>query len=186
MPRIFAISGGHTLGKTTLCHELSWELNRRGIGAGYIQEAVRRSQFMFKGDRSMKMHVETLFLHIVEEVTASDVFNLLICDRSAIDYLAYANVRFGRQAGDVLYDTLAATVSNYSRSYEKVFVLKSEPVAHEVGNFRDGENSDALAISDECIRICEELDVPFQPVNLPPGPERSSTVLKEMLSLLAP
>lgn len=186
MPRVFAISGGHTLGKTTLCHELSWELNRRGIGAGHIQEAVRRSQFMFKGDRSMKMHVETLFLHIVEEVTASDVFEILICDRSAIDYLAYANVRFGRQSGDLLYDTLAATVSNYSRSYEKVFVLRSEPAEYEAGNFRDGENADAQTISDECIRICKELDVQFQTVDLPPGPERSSIVLSEIRSLLGP
>lgn len=184
MTEIFAVSGGHTLGKTTLCHELSWELNRRGLGAGYIQEAVRRSQFMFKGDRGMKMHVETLLLHLMEEITASDVFDVLVCDRSAIDYLAYANVRFGRRFGETLYDTLHSAVSSYSRSYKLVFILKTAPLGDRHGNFRQGENTDSLTVSDECVALCKEFSVPFEVVELPPGSERSQLVLGSILKHL--
>jgi predicted ATPase len=184
LTRVFAISGGQTLGKTTLCHELSWELKRRGLSAGYIQEAVRRSQFMFKGDRGIKMHIETLFLHIIEEVTGSVAFDILVCDRSAVDYLAYANLRFGRNSGDVLYDTVRASVSSYCRSYEKIFVLRSSPVLDDVSNFREGENTAALDVSDECIEICREFGVPYELVELPPGPGRSQFVLSSILASL--
>lgn len=184
MTEIFAISGGHNLGKTTLCHELCWELNRRGFDAGFVQEAVRRSQFMFKGDRGMKMHVETLLLHLLEEVAASDVFNVLVCDRSAVDYLAYANVRFGRRFGETLYDTLYGAVSSYARSYKRVFILKSVPSAERLGNFREGENTDSVTVSDECALLCREFSIPFEVVELPHGSDRSQLVLESILMQL--
>ncbi|TRW94406.1 hypothetical protein [Candidatus Methylobacter oryzae] len=139
---------------------------------------------MFKGDRSLQMHIETLMLHIIEEVTASSVFDVLICDRSAIDYLAYANLRFDKQKDSALYETISATVSSYSSVYEKIFILSSTPEFKAYGNFRSGENTSSTNVSDECLRLCKNLGAQFEHVALEPSAERSSYVLGKILNCL--
>ena len=54
------------MGKTTLCHELVRELNLRNQSAGFVQEAVLRSKYMFKESRCIEMHLETIMFHILE------------------------------------------------------------------------------------------------------------------------
>lgn len=159
MSRHFAICGGQLTGKTALCHHIVSELKRLGFNAGYTQEAVRSGYLMFKGQRSKKMHLESLLIQVSQEIVASEHYDPLICDRSAIDYLAFANLRFPHGDRSVFLDTVAATVTQYSKIYSKVYIMRTYGSVDAGDKIRSGENVTPESVSEEVARLCQNFGI---------------------------
>jgi len=122
---LFAITGASGAGKTTLCHATTAALKKIGINAGMVHEAARDSQYVHAGDRSLAMHVEVLGLHISNEMRARRMHRVVVCDRSVVDFLTYAELRFGapvKREDAILFECLKSAAHNYARLYDHIFV----------------------------------------------------------------
>ena len=122
---LFAITGASGAGKTTLCHATTAALKKIGINAGMVHEAARDSQYVHAGDRSLAMHVEVLGLHISNEMRARRMHRVVVCDRSVVDFLTYAELRFGaplKGADANLFALLKSAADNYAILYDHIFV----------------------------------------------------------------
>jgi len=122
---LFAITGAPGAGKTTLCHATTAALKKIGINAGMVHEAARDSQYLHAGDRSLAMHVEVLGLHISNEMRARRMHHVVVCDRSVIDFLTYAELRFGAPVGradEILFACLQSAARDYATLYDHIFV----------------------------------------------------------------
>jgi nicotinamide riboside kinase len=161
MANLFPIAGGQLTGKTTLCHKVVSQLKMLGINAGYSQEAVRTSYLMFKGDRGEKMHLESLLIQIGNEIIASEHYDVVICDRSAIDYLAYARLRFP-YSNNVYIESVEALVLKYSEIYAKVFIT-NKTIGWDAGDpLRVGENTESESVSQTIADIAKKIGVPWE------------------------
>jgi ABC-type dipeptide/oligopeptide/nickel transport system ATPase component len=122
---LFAITGASGAGKTTLCHAATAALKKIGINAGMVHEAARDSQYLHAGDRSLAMHVEVLGLHISNEMRARRMHRVVVCDRSVVDFLTYAELRFGapvKREDAILFAYLQSAAQSYARLYDHIFV----------------------------------------------------------------
>jgi AAA domain-containing protein len=130
---LFAITGASGAGKTTLCHATTAALKKIGINAGMVHEAARDSQYLHAGDRSLAMHVEVLGLHISNEMRARRMHRVVVCDRSVVDFLTYAELRFGapvKREDAILFACLQSAADNYARLYDHIFV----PAPHNLAD----------------------------------------------------
>lgn len=162
MSLYFAISGGQLSGKTTLCHRIVSDLKAASINAGYSDEAVRLSYLMFKGQRNQKMHLESLLVQIQREILAGEHYDVVICDRSAIDYLAFANLRFPNEINSIHLNSVRALVTEYSSIYSEVFVTNGSQGVDPGDPLRIGEDTTPEHVSLEVARLCNELRVPWR------------------------
>lgn len=140
---VFPISGASGSGKTTLCLRVAGALKSRGLNAAMVMESARDSQFLHAGDRSLPMHLEVLGLHIAYEMRSLRMHDILICDRSVLDFAIYAEMRFGPQRAGIdalLYETLDITTRRHARIYAHIFVPAPYNLAGDTDAFRRGDD----------------------------------------------
>lgn len=159
MATYFAVCGGELSGKTTLCHRIVYDLKSQGINAGFSDEAVRSSYLMFKNIRNENMHLESLLIHIRNEIIAAEYYDVVICDRSALDYLAFANLRFGEHSSSVYIRSVRSLVEQYSSVYANIFITNKFWKIDPGDPMRRGENTQPENVSNEIARLASMLGV---------------------------
>lgn len=83
------IIGTHYSGKTALCHQIVGRLRSDGFLIDYVREAARNSYYLASGEYSYAMQLDILNRQISEELEILRTSELVICDRTVLDVLAY-------------------------------------------------------------------------------------------------
>lgn len=84
------IIGTHYSGKTALCHQVVGQLRSEGFLIDYVREAARNSYYLASGIFNYAMQLDILNRQISEELEVLRTSDLVICDRTVIDVLAYS------------------------------------------------------------------------------------------------
>ena len=100
MTHFVAIEGSHCTGKSSLTLALTAELIVRGIRAAPVLEVVRSNPMIEAQVRSASLfttmsQAQLVGHHILAEQTAGLNADIVICDRSALNVLAYMEVEPG-------------------------------------------------------------------------------------------
>ena len=94
--RVIALSGPHGTGKTTAAFALAARLKRENGGEiGIVQEVARRCPYTILGAETTATHEAQLWMfieHMKCEMDALRTYDLVVSDRSIIDYVAYSSV----------------------------------------------------------------------------------------------
>lgn len=153
LPRIreplrFALAGLHGSGKTTLCHEIVADLRKTGINATVAAETARESLFLMARDIKPEMEIEILGLQLVEEMRSARHGDVVLCDRCALDTVAYTVARFQRDRLSVnelaMVDAIDAFGRAYMKTYTAIFFLPDQLNHGATGDaFRDNDTVSA-------------------------------------------
>lgn len=94
--RVIALSGPHGTGKSTAVLALGARLKRElGRDIGIVQEVARRCPYPILGADTMATRTAQLWMFTEQircELDALRTYELVISDRSIIDYVAYSSV----------------------------------------------------------------------------------------------
>ncbi len=110
-----AFVGTHGVGKTTLCFDLASQLKRLDLGVDLVKEVARRCPLPINEATTLDAQAWILHTQVAEEIAASAMHEVVICDRSVLDNYAYLVARVGRQSA---LDTL---VSDWIGGYDTLF-----------------------------------------------------------------
>jgi len=141
------IVGTHFSGKTTICHKLVAELKSLNYKADIVREAARYSYFYTSGIRNFEMQLDLLTRHVTEELDISRTNDIVVCDRTVIDILAYTNL-LGNPIcrNDTIFLKLIIDFSNlYLNTYDIIFwKSKYHSMSANTDNIRLDENFQIL------------------------------------------
>ncbi|MBK8230854.1 MAG: ATP-binding protein [Candidatus Eisenbacteria bacterium] len=91
-----AFIGTHGVGKTTLTFELAARLKRRNYRVELVKEVARRCPLPLNRDTTLEAQAWILHTQIALEIESVRGYDVLICDRSALDNYAYLVAQCGR------------------------------------------------------------------------------------------
>lgn len=162
-----AFSGAQISGKTTLCFGLMNILKINNINAGYVPEAARSSMYLFKGDRGIEMHLESLMRHITNELIYSDFHDVLICDRSCIDFLAYAYCRFSEKEveNNPILKSVKDLSLNYVKTYDMIYVIPPINMENNNDRLRNSENTEQTNVYETIIETYKKNNLSYKEIN---------------------
>ncbi len=110
-----AFIGSHGVGKTTLCFDLAGRLKRLDMSVDLVKEVARLCPLPINRDTTIEAQAWILHSQIAHELAAASQYQVVICDRSALDNYAYLVARVGRRPE---YDALVTT---WMGSYDGLF-----------------------------------------------------------------
>jgi len=110
-----AFVGTHGVGKTTLCFDLASQLKRLDLGVDIVKEVARRCPLPINEETTLDAQAWILHTQVAEEIAASAMNEVVICDRSVLDNYAYLVVRAGRRP------SLDALVADWIGGYDALF-----------------------------------------------------------------
>lgn len=110
-----AFVGTHGVGKTTLCFDLASQLKRLDLGVDLVKEVARRCPLPINEETTLDAQEWILHTQVAEEIEASAINEVVICDRSVLDNYAYLVVRAGRRP------SLDALVADWIGGYDALF-----------------------------------------------------------------
>lgn len=110
-----AFIGTHGVGKTTLCFDLAAQLKRLDLGVDLVKEVARRCPLPINEATTFDAQAWILHTQIAEEIAASAINEVVVCDRSVLDNYAYLVAKLGRRA------ELEPLVRSWVTSYEALF-----------------------------------------------------------------
>ncbi len=110
-----AFVGTHGVGKTTLCFDLAAQLKRLDLGVDIVKEVARRCPLPINEGTTYDAQAWILHTQIAEEIAATAMYEVVVCDRSVLDNYAYLVARVGRQA------ELDPLVGAWVRGYDALF-----------------------------------------------------------------
>ncbi len=84
-----AFIGSHGVGKTTLCYGLAARLKARDVSVEVVREVARRCPLPINEDTGVAAQSWILHSQIAEELTAQELYPVVICDRSVLDNYVY-------------------------------------------------------------------------------------------------
>jgi nicotinamide riboside kinase len=179
--RLIAIEGTHGTGKTTLAHALTARLKREHHHAAQAGESARESPFLEtvvvhgRGAMDISAELHIFASQIVREQLQARHLELLVCDKSVVNVLAYARLVLARE--DPTTTRLLAAMHDFCRSYVALYdvaFLVSD--RYELGRTadpyrpRDGVLRDA--VERELVAVCAEVGLSVAPVPAGVGLER--------------
>lgn len=94
-----AFIGSHGVGKTTLCYGLAARLKARDMSLEVVREVARRCPLPINEETSLSAQSWILHTQIAEELVAETHYDVVICDRSALDNYVYLLLAEGSQPG---------------------------------------------------------------------------------------
>jgi nicotinamide riboside kinase len=103
------------VGKTTLCFDLASQLKRLDLGVELVKEVARRCPLPINEETTLDAQTWILHTQVAEEIAASAMNEVVICDRSVLDNYAYLVVRAGRRPA------LDALVADWIGGYDALF-----------------------------------------------------------------
>ena len=145
-----AFVGTHGVGKTTLCFDLAAQLKRLDLGVDIVKEVARRCPLPINERTTYDAQAWILHTQIAEEIEASAMYEIVICDRSVLDNYAYLVARVGRRA------ELELLVADWLRGYDALFKV---PVL--TAPTFDGQRAVSPSFQREIDAIIDQLIVAF-------------------------
>jgi nicotinamide riboside kinase len=88
-PFKLAFIGSHGVGKTTLCYGLAARLKARDLAVEVVHEVARRCPLPINEETSVASESWILHAQIAEEIVAQNRYEVVLCDRSALDNYVY-------------------------------------------------------------------------------------------------
>jgi predicted ATPase len=90
--RRYAISGRDHTGKSTICHAVTARLRSQGVDADMVDEQSRRSVALAEGRRGVSTQLDLFARTVVVELEVARSSDVVVCDRSLVDILAYTDL----------------------------------------------------------------------------------------------
>lgn len=172
---MIAIEGTHACGKTTLVHALTAHYRAQGIQVTCTGEPARTSPFTEetviygRGEFDLALEVDLFGAQLSTQLRAARHHDLLICDKTVMNVLAYARLVLdaptGSQTAAVL-KAMEAFCTAWAPVYDAVFFCPDQyqqpddPFRAKVGHLQDAT---ATAVHDACHNTGVTL------YDLPPG-----------------
>lgn len=141
-----AFMGSHGVGKTTLCFDVAARLKRLDLGVDLVKEVARSCPLPINKDTTLEAQSWILHTQIAEELAAASRYEVVVCDRSALDNYAYLVHQVGRRPE---YDAL---VKKWMGSYQALFKV---PILH-APSF-DGTRDTSGAFQEEIDQLIDVL-----------------------------
>lgn len=116
-----AFIGTHGVGKTTLCFDVAARLKRLDLAVELVKEVARGCPLPINRDTTLDAQAWILHTQIAEEIAACARYQVVICDRSALDNYAYLVHQVGRQP------EMDPLVEAWMKSYDALFKV---PIIH--------------------------------------------------------
>lgn len=159
-----AIVGTHHSGKTTLCYKVVANLKAKGIMAGLSTEPSRTSLYIASNIRTYETQLEIFAGTIKNEIEQERVSDIVVCDRSVIDVLAYTDC-LNEQINDTnrgYIDAMKGFVDTYSLTYAMLFKISwSFNMGCTYDPIRIGDNAFQRQIRDRIDHHISRLDIPY-------------------------
>ena len=95
-----AFIGTHGVGKTTLCFDVAARLKRLDLAVELVKEVARGCPLPINRDTTLDAQEWILHTQIAQEIAACARYQVVICDRSALDNYAYLVHQVGRRGED--------------------------------------------------------------------------------------
>ncbi|OGR80928.1 MAG: hypothetical protein A2X32_00735 [Elusimicrobia bacterium GWC2_64_44] len=178
-PYKISLISTHGTGKTTLCYEVAAELKKRGVKVKVFSEiaaAAFEQGIPINESTTLPAQMYIMMQHITEELRGTlRGYQVVICDRSVFDNLAYLERRCGTQ--QFLRDFLQAYAETFP--YDVIYKLPM------VGELMDDGIRDAKSVEfqqdiyDRLNALLDELKVEHR--TLPPP---TSELRKEWADLI--
>lgn len=166
VPR-FAVIGTHNAGKTSLVLAAVSLLRRMGIEAGVTLEASRSSLYLAAGWRGYDSQLDLFSRTVAAEMESARAHDVVLCDRSLIDVLAYTALLEAPQteAQVSVLQAMHCFTREYVRTYRRLFV----PTWHfdmtsSTDPLRKGDAAFQAAVSYQVDEIATQLAVPVTPI----------------------
>lgn len=127
------ILGSHGTGKTTLAYNLAAKHKNEnpGLKVGFLSEVVRMCPFSINHDSTIASQLWIYHKQLIEEIELTERSDILICDRTILDNLAYSrnmaktrDVQFEKII-DACFDQALKWMSTYDTIY---FLRPSSPI----------------------------------------------------------
>jgi nicotinamide riboside kinase len=145
----YAIIGAHSSGKSTFAMRLAYQLKILGQNVDLIQERVRYSPFPFNEKSTIQTNMWLYHKQICRELESETRgFDVLVCDRAAIDSIIYAQYRG-------LYNDymkiLEDCTHEWMLSYDRIYFLEPDVPIHD-----DGVRSTDEKVRDEIHQLFDD------------------------------
>jgi nicotinamide riboside kinase len=141
-----AFIGTHGVGKTTLCFDVAARLKRLDLAVDLVKEVARSCPLPINRDTTLEAQEWILHTQIAQEIAASARYQVVVCDRSALDNYAYLVQRVGRRG------ELDALVGAWMGTYQGLFKV---PIL-ATPSF-DGTRDTSAQFQADVDRVIEEL-----------------------------
>lgn len=110
-----AFIGTHGVGKTTLCFDVAARLKRLDLAVDLVKEVARACPLPINRDTTLDAQAWILHTQIAHEIAAAARYQVVICDRSALDNYAYLVQQVGRRP------ELDGLVRSWMTTYDGLF-----------------------------------------------------------------
>lgn len=181
-PIKLAVSGAHGTGKTTVLTAFRDALLDEGIKAQLVPEVPRivceaadDKEFFRRENNSVERQFTLLMGQPVYESSVAAENDVILCDRTIIDHLAYTRNLFGESLREQGLDQVVLSlVGRHMQSYDLIFYVPPEINPIDDGT-REGDRDFQLAIDEEIRSLLQLLDVEHELLSGSPE-KRLSTV----------
>jgi thymidylate kinase len=123
--RRYAISGRDHTGKTTICHAVTARLRAQGVDAQMVDEQSRRSVPLAQGRREVATQLDLFARTVVVELEVSRSTQVVVCDRSLVDILAYTDLLDpddDNPSDAAMRAAMDAFAEHYLATYDAIFL----------------------------------------------------------------
>jgi thymidylate kinase len=107
-----ALIGTHGIGKTTIAHGIVYNLKQGGFDVSFLDEIARRCPFSINEETTKKSQIWMILTQIISEMELEEKCDILVSDRSVIDYYVYYVNKFGRS--NFLEQIVKAHIKTYN------------------------------------------------------------------------
>lgn len=170
--KLVAVDGSHGSGKTTLVAGIVAALKARHVHAASLPEVARKSPFLedaifrdVEYDAVLEAHL--FATQIAEELLTSRHHEVLLCDRTLVNVVAYAEALLGDAvpATRQLIGAMRNFAKPYARFYDRIFLLVDtyDPTLTR-DPFRPHDRTLQHDIHKQLLECYAELDIPVWPV----------------------
>ncbi|HZM76865.1 MAG TPA: ATP-binding protein [Candidatus Limnocylindrales bacterium] len=127
---VIAVEGTHACGKTTLVHALTAHYRSQGVNVTCTPEPARSSPFteetvIFKrGEFDLPFEVDLFGAQLTTQLRASRHHELLVCDKTVMNVVAYAKLLLHPAAGSreaMVIQAMTDFCAAWSFAYDAVF-----------------------------------------------------------------
>jgi hypothetical protein len=119
-----AFTGSHGCGKTTAVYNTAYEykLKNNSRTINLLTEVARYSPFPLNKNTTLESEQWIYYKQLVRELEEESICDILICDRTIVDVLAYSKV-----AGfDKLVEVLIPISEYHLKTYDEIYFLSIE------------------------------------------------------------